>query len=489
MAGDAGRERAQTSSTLTLAYCCDSQVFSPAMDVDAKFLVFLPLMGGVEIGEQEGVLAERWDVSEGHRVFTFHLRPGLKWQDGAPVTAHDVAFTIELMRHPDVTMIDPTRVRSVRVVDDTTVIVEHAEPIDVVQMWSWYVIWPKHLLEGLDPAGFYDWDFWKAPVGNGPYRFVRHAPGIMTELEAVDDFPLWRPRIPRLVLKFSESAGLTELLAGAVDVVEVRPEEAVKLAADGRFRVYHGFHGYRATALQWRADHPLFRDPRVRRALTLAVDRRAVIRALDLPEETPVFDGIYTHAQILRGDLPPPLPWNTAAAAALLDSAGWRDGDGVRERGGRPFRFTAVVEGPELEGSALLVQAQLRRVGVAMELEVNERTVTQDRVRAGDFEAYLGAIGNAPGGLHRAFGSESRLRYDNAVVAALVEEARAEPDPGARDTLYARISEHLRDDPPALWLFPQVGMRAASRRVRGLRSPDRVGPILALRHLWLEEKP
>lgn len=489
MAGDARREAAQTSSTLTVAYCCDSQVFSPAMDVDAKFLLFLPLIGGVEMGEQEPILAERWEISEDHRAFTFHLRPGLRWHDGTPVTAGDVAFTVNLMRHPDVLMASPADVLGARALDDSTVVIEHADPTDIVQHWSWYVIWPRHLLEDLDPASVYDWDFWKAPIGNGPYRFVRHTPGIMTELEAVDDFALWRPRIPRVILKFSESAGLTELLAGAVDVVEVRPEEALRVVRDERFRVYYSFHGYLAAALQWRHDHPLFRDPRVRRALTMAVDRRAVIRALDLPEATPIFDGIYTHRQIARGELPPPLPFDTAAAAGLLAEAGWRDadGDGTLDRGGVPFRFTALVEGRQLQALGLLLQDQLRRVGVAMELEVNERTVTRDRVRAGRFDSYLGAIGNAPGGLHRAFGSESRLGYQNAAVAALVEEARAETDPDRRDSVYARASERLREDPPVMWLFPQVGMRAAHRRVRGLRSPDRVSEILSLRHLWLEE--
>ncbi|HUP20929.1 MAG TPA: hypothetical protein VM778_13405, partial [Gemmatimonadota bacterium] len=145
------------------------------------------------------------------------------------------------------------------------------------------------------------------------------------------------------------------------------------------------------------------------------------------------------------------------------------------------------VEGSELAGAGLLLQDQLRRVGIAMELEVNERTVTRDRVRAGEFDAYLGAIGNAPGGLHRSFGAESRLRYRNAAVARLVEEARNEPHPELRDRLYARIGERLREDPPVMWLFPQVGMRAAHRRVRGLRSPDRVSEILSLRHLWLED--
>ncbi len=487
--GNADRRRIDSASTLTLAYCCDSEAFSPAMDVDAKFLVFLPLMGGVEVGEEEGMLAERWEVSEDHRTFTFHLRPGLRWQDGAPVTARDVAFTVQLMRHPEVTMIDPSSVISAVALDDSTVAIAHAEPTDVVQYWSWYVIWPEHLLAGRDPARFYDWDFWQAPVGNGPYRFARHAPRVMTELEAVEEFPLWRPRISRVVLKFSESAGLTELLAGAVDVVEVRPEEALKLVGDDRFRAYYGFHGFTATALQWRNDHPLFRDARVRRALTMAVDRRELLRALDLPAETPVFDGIYTHRQIVRGELPPALPFDPGRADMLLEEAGWRDtdGDGVRDRAGHPFRFTALVAGPELQGPGLLLQHALGRIGVAMELQVHERTVVRDRVRSGDFEAHLGGIGNAPGGLHLTLGEESRLGYRNAEVARLVDEARTEPDPDVRDALYGEISALLQQDPPVLWLHPRVTMRAAHRRVRGLRSPDRVNPILALRHLWLEE--
>lgn len=68
-----------------------------------------------------------------------------------------------------------------------------------------------------------------------------------------------------------------------------------------------------------------------------------------------------------------------------------------------------------------------------------------------------------------------------------MDEARTEPDPDVREALYREISSLLREDPPVLWLHRRVTMRAAHRRVRGLRSPDRVNPILALRHIWLEE--
>ena len=209
----------------------------------------------------------------------------------------------------------------------------------------------------MDPERLTEWDFWTRPVGNGPYRFVRLEPETMMEFEANPDFYMGKPRIERVILKFSLDAGLTELLGGYVDAIPSFPPASLPtVRGDSRFQVYYslGDDGASTQAIYWNNDNPLFRDPRVRRALTLAIDRRELIGFLGLPDDVPLVDGPLTPDQYQRGELPEPLPYDPVRARALLDSAGWRDqdGDGVRERDGRQFQFTALLQNFTSEHSA-----------------------------------------------------------------------------------------------------------------------------------------
>ncbi len=326
-------------STVTIAVS-DASVLLPD-ETDADFLVFLPLVTWDEKGELEGRLATSWEHSDDYREWTYHLRTDVRWHDGKPVTAHDVKFTLDLLSHPDVLEYPYL---SATVLDDSTVTI-------ISPRQNYYqadiVYYPKHLLEHLDPKGFwdfYDWDFWKRPVGNGPYRFVRYLPQTMIEFEANPDYYRGKPTIERVVLKFVGEAGLTELLSGNVDVIEPNPAQIPQLAADPRFRVYH-YSLADCVAIYWQHNNPLFRDPRVRQALTLAINRRELLQVLNLPENLPLFDGPITPRQYHRRQLPEPIEYNPAQARALLDAAGWHDadGEGVLEKEGQAFRFTAIA--------------------------------------------------------------------------------------------------------------------------------------------------
>ena len=150
----------------------------------------------------------------------------------------------------------------VRVLDDTTYTIAYrrrgpGNPLD-----TWTVFYPKHLLEHLEPAEFASWEFWVRSVGSGPFRYVRHLPGVMTELETNPDYYRSRPRIGRVVLKFGGQP-LAELLAFSVDVVLTATEaDLLKVANDLRFRTYHAFAGFAMQTLVWNHRHPAFRSAR-----------------------------------------------------------------------------------------------------------------------------------------------------------------------------------------------------------------------------------
>ncbi len=478
-------------STVIVAHCCGREALNPRADMPARHLVFLPLVTRDANGELEGRLARRWEHSPNYRDWTYHLRTDIQWHDGVPFTAHDVEFTLHLLGHPDVLLLSPEFFESITVLDDSTLKVRYTGPTFGFDWWLVY--YPKHLLEDLDPKEFSDWRFWIEPVGNGPYRFVRYVPETAMELEANPDYYRGKPRIERVVLKFVGDAALAELLAGNVDAIpDVNPSEIPKLAGDPRFRVYHRPHEYGARGIYWQNDHPLFRDPRVRRALTLAIDRQELLQVVNLPEDFPIVDGPYTDRQLHRGELPEPLPHDPERARALLDAAGWRDldGDGVREREGEEFRFTAIaMAGSGWEALTVYIQDRLRRVGVRMELQTLEAGVVRERFYSGEFEAAFTLVRHFPGDLAWEYGADSPIGYVNPEVVELAERAAVSADPDVQDRIHRRLTEIFRADLPVTRLFPYVTTVVAHRRIRGLSSPYRINPVWFMEELWLEEEP
>ncbi len=280
--GPGGDRAGADVSTLTVLYPGEERILGPYWDMPAKFLMFLPLVAYDEEGELEGRLAKRWEHSADYRTWTIHLRPDVLWHDGVPFTAQDVKYTLDMKKNPDVLAVAPDAY-SVAVLDDSTLTITDNTGVGINPLDAWMVYYPRHLLKDLDPGELASWDFWTHPVGNGPYRYVRHVPKTMMEFEANPDYYAGRPRIDRLILKFGESS-VAELLSGNVDVGGwVIPSEALKLAQDDRFRVYWEDSGT-PRAILWKASHRLFRDVRVRRALTHAINRRELHQVLNLPE-------------------------------------------------------------------------------------------------------------------------------------------------------------------------------------------------------------
>jgi len=479
-------ELSQRATTLTVFHRGNErEVFAP-LRYSAQFLIFASLVKYDKQGDIGPALARGWEHSSDYREWTFHLRTDVRWHDGVPFTARDVRFTKDLFQKAwDV----PNPVQ-VRVLDDSTFTLLSPDPLDALDWWE--VVYPEHLLAGLDPAEFYEWEFWMHPVGVGPYRFARRLPHTMVELEANPDYYAGKPRIERVVLKFGEMP-LNELLAGGVDVARVERADLPKLRDDPRFRAYDHLYpnmGWR-NGIYWNQRDPLFRDPAVRRALTLAIDRPELRRVLNLPDNLPVVDVLFTGRQWRRGDLPEGLAYDPGRAAALLDGVGWRDadGNGLREREGIEFRFTALAPQTEQhDKAALYVQESLRRVGIRMEIQPTERSVVFARLHSGDYQAAFTRLdlGNR---VDRAyfFGEGSRLGYVNAEVTRLIEAIPSAIDPETQDSIYRTLWPFLEEDLPAVFLYPGAWSIVADRRVRGLESPFHADPVMHMEQLWLTD--
>lgn len=452
--------------------------------------VFLQMALPDESGKIQGRLAKSWEHSPDYATWTYHLRTNVRWHDGMPVTAHDVKFTMDLLSHPAVLKRAPGSY-STAVPDESTFVITYNKGFSPTspEMFAYY--FPKHLLENLDPSKFNSWEFWTRPVGNGAYRFVRHVPRTFMEFEANPDYVFGRSKIDRLILKFGPPS-VTELLSGNVDAVSrFRKSDVIAIKNDPRFRVYYEVWDD-ILALQvifWNQRNPLFADPRVRRALTLAINRRELLRALTMWEHLPTVDVVYTERQYWQGALPKALPYDRELAGRLLDQTGWRDldGDGVRERDGRQFRFPLMVDS-EWQAAAVYVQAQLRQVGIRMDITIVEGRAGGDRLRAGDFDAALGLLWSEIPELVRFFGEDSPIGYRNARVIKLLGAAQNTRNPDEMDEIFRGLMSEFGEDLPFTSLVLSVETYVVHRRVKGLSTPFRANPLWSLEHLWIEDE-
>ena len=392
----------RNSSTLIILIPSDEWILSPTRRGSAAFLVFLALATPNERGELEGRLARSWEHTPGSREWTIHLRTDVRWHDGVPVTAHDIKFTFDLFKHPDV--ITSTfntgfhQIESIEVLDDHNFILTYKPGSIWHSYWHpgyWNIFYPKHLLEDLDPANIAKWEFWLHPVGNGPFRYVRHVPKTMMEFEANPDFYLGKPKIERVVIKFGRES-ITELLAGNVDAMNIEKQITVEmLKKDPRFNIYYESWDDISAMVSIIYNHrnPLFDDARVQRAIAHAIDRHELARVLNMWEELPVVDVPFTEPQYWKGELPKPLPYDPALARRLLEEARWRDenGDGVRERDARELRFPVIVSERYLP-VAVYVQQKLKEVGIRAEITTLESGTLHELTYGGDFAVDAAAI-------------------------------------------------------------------------------------------------
>lgn len=473
-----------TPGLLTILYPGGDRVLGLPEDDSPKQLVFLPLVTVGADGELTGRLLRSAERVPGTTTWIYHLRPDVRWHDGVPTTAHDVVWTIEFLRDTLVNWLRPGAY-SIEALDDTTVRATYQESRAgeaLLHLDTWQVFFPKHLLQDLDRRQMGDWAFWKQPIGNGPFRYVRSQPGERIELEANPDFYDGRPAIDRLVLRLGEPA-LAPMLSGEVDLMWVGPSLRQMfqhlrpgLVDNGPFVVRTEVGDMRVGAMYNHRDS-LFGNPAVRRALTLAVDRQSTFRLQDPDLKVPVTDGVFVGHRPRLGDLAPALPYDPAWAGALLDSLGWqdRDGDGTRDRHGRPFRFTATTYS-EGAAAAVVMQEALRQIGADMQIETLDANLIAPRLGRGEYSVIVGRIRNTfvgRFGLRALFGPQSVLGYRNDQVLAVLDRLRMAFEPDEIAAGYRELGLLLAADVPVTYLAPIASGMVASARVQGF---DGLGP-------------
>ena len=434
-------------------------------------------------------LAQRW-TWEGPRTLVFHLDRRARWQDGPPVTATDVAFTFQAYTDSQVHAESRAllaRIASVTSRDSLTAVFTFRERYPEMfydAVYHMYVL-PRHLLDTVPRPRWATAEFGRAPVGDGAYRFVAWTPGQSVELAADSTFFLGRPHIRRLIWAAvsDQQSAITQLVAGQADALEFlgppdnvrRVEQAPQLAT---YPYKSSVYGY----LLFNLAAPVFGDRVVRRALVLALDRERMNQS--------VWAGM---AKVPPGPMPRlwsvwdsairTLPYDTAQAARLLAQRGWRSGaDGIRAHAGQKLSFDLLVLTTSgiRKQYARLIQAQLRGVGVDVQIVELEPNLIQDRLAKGTFAAALLSYQADPSptaGVTQHWGQGAEANYGhyiNPVFQRALQVAghgAGGPEQAAR--AWRDAFNILNADAPGAWLYAPDLVAAVHRRVAGVEiRPD-----------------
>lgn len=371
-----------------------------------QFVLFMPLVTYNDKFEPVPYLARSWEVNADTTELTFHLRDDVFWHDGRKTTAYDVKYSYDMARTPETGFPNTafwTHYKDLTVVDSFTVKVGMEPHADFMDPWRSFSPVPRHVLEGTDPAQMRNHPFGtRSPLGNGPFKFVEHVPQQRWVFEANPNFPKelgGRPYADRLVYRvIPEPTTLqTELLNGNIDYyIAPTADQADPIERSPNARVV-SFPDRQFLMMGWNQRREMFKDVRVRQALTMAIDRQAIVQAVrrgygQLGNTTipPIF---WNHDPQAGAQL----RYDTAGARRLLAEAGWtdRNGDGVIENAaGQPFRFTLMTNQGNAERKDIteIVQAQLRQVGIDVRPQLAEWGSMLDRindVERRDFDAVL----------------------------------------------------------------------------------------------------
>ncbi len=427
-------------------------------------------------------LADSWEISDDHLTYVFHLKKHVKWQDGHPFTGRDVVFSYERIMDPKV---DAPHLRNyyqdierVELLDDYTVRYRYRIPYyRALDFCGGISIVPAHLFKESDD--FNKHPIGRLPVGTGPYKLVKWDTG--KEIVLVRDENYWgkKPHLTRHVFKIitEPTAAFQVLKQGGLDMMSLRPIQWARQTQSKRFnedfrklKYYLPSYSY----IGWNSRRALFSDKRVRKAMTMLMDRESFLQKVLLGLGTVVSGPFYINSPDYDKSIPP-YPFDPKAALLLLKEAGWEDHDqdGILDKDGRAFDFEFLVSAGSKTGEqiATILQENLKGVGIKMSIRRLEWAVFIQRIDDRDFDACT--LGWSMGWESDPFQiwhssqadkGSNFVGFKNQEADQIIETARQEFDADKRRALYHRFHAIVHEEEPYTFLFTLEALMAVSRR-------------------------
>ena len=437
-------------------------------------------------------LAEKWEISADGLVYTFHLRSGVKFHDGADFDARAVCTNLDRIADPNnksqkaAGMLGPSdNYQRCESPDRRTAIIRLKQPYAPLLDSLSQVYFGLASPAALEKWGITDYQFHQ--VGTGPFKFVEYIPGDHLTLSRNPDYN-WGPglfnnrgpaHLDTITFKFYEDPATRAIAleSGAVQIIgEVLPQDAKRLANDPRFTLYATPIPGQPLQIYLNTQRAPTDNPNVRRALLLAVDRPGLVQAI-FGGYSPIATGPLSAATFGYSAEAAVPAYDPKQAAQFLAEAGWQDsdGDGVLDRDGQALTIDFVF-GPFglMPQAAQLVEANWKSLGVKVNsAQAANFNALRDAQAGGEYNAIaLNFFGSDPDLLRAWFittGFSNWSKVNDPALDGLLTDGFLTGDPSQRAKIYAEAQKRINDQVLIIPLRDYVNLNMASVKVSGLR--------------------
>lgn len=451
-------------------------------------------------------LADTWTISRDGRIYTFHLREGVRFHDGTPLTADDVVFSVKRLLDPSrekksigvsyLQVVDGApaystgksrRLPGIQAIDASRVEIRLTRPylsfLEVLAMDDLRVVPQKALAAVGEDA------FRRAPIGTGPFRLASWTETELT-LASNPDYFGGAPFLDQVVILFprpdEHDAGNARFSRGETEMVEPTSDTLPSLLNDPAIEV-HRYQDLSLSFMGLNTGIPPLDDVRVRRAMAYAIDRKSLAGVA--PSTRREAQGILPPGLPSYSPAPKALPFDPEAARRLLAEAGHPGGRGLRPI---PF-FTAQSGSSAVAKSIEQLRTDLAKVGIVLEVHQVPWRELISRIEGHQAASFqLGWVADLPDPdsflrtLFEPGGSANYFDFLDEQTGRSLERGASETNPLERARIYREIERTVLDKAPLVPLFHSMGVIASRRTVHGLKSgPMGIG-ALSFEHVWIE---
>lgn len=467
---------------------------SSGYDGNVQSVMFPPLIEINANGEPVPGLAESWDISEDELTYTYHLREGLLFDDGTPLTAEDVAFTLTLLHDPsypgstDITEAkvvggleykngDAGDISGIHVVDDETIEIT-TEEVNArsLRLLGGQVLQKEYYGKDYEKGNLdYLNDLHLKPLGAGPFRFVEYLPGQELRFEANEHFYGGKPEVAQFIYKTLEGDSQQFFQTGELDYSALAAnQDNVEFLQEIGFADINVYTSSAYGYMTFNHEKELFQDPKVRQAFILGLDRQTIIDAYYQGyaevANVPVSPTSWAYTDEVGST-----EYNPERAKELLEEAGWTEGsDGIREKDGEKLSVYYFTSAGGLGDTLIpIAKENYRELGIDLQVEQMDFNALLARVDNGDHDlasfstTMLTDPYNGVANFHSKNVSSIIRGYGNDEIDELIDATIATNDIEERKAAFVELYEALEEDPPVILMAYTKVLSGTNARVEG----------------------
>ncbi|MBK5430100.1 ABC transporter substrate-binding protein [Bacillus sp. TH25] len=477
-------------------------------DGNVTSVIFASLVSTDKQGKPTPELAEKWDVSSDQLTYTFHLRKDLKFSDGSPLTADDVAFTLTLLHDKayegeiDISQYavkggkeykegKATSIEGIQVVDPQTIKIM-TEKVNSQTLTALGGPVLSKAYYGKDYKQNTSLDYLKElygkPIAAGPYKFEKYIPGQEVRFVANENYYAGKPKIPNFIYKIT--AGDTKLQlfqTGEVDYTGLGTGDEILEQAKGlQFANIQIETAASFNYIYMNNNKPYLKDKKVRQALIYGLDRKkyvdTALKGYGTVANVPIHptSWAYTEEGVNKYE------YDKEKAKKLLDEAGWKAGsDGIREKDGQKLKLSYFGPSSAKDSDLLIPIAKenYKEIGVEFNPEFMDFNTMLSKVNKGDYDlaSVSTPITSDPSetaGEYLSGVNEKSLGYKNAKVDELIKKGIETVDIEKRKPIYKELYKELSDDPPVILLNYRRTITGYNGNIKGI-DPEKYNSISA----------